>query len=87
MKTFKTLALIATVLPTFAFGKTNCGGRTIEIAELEQGKKAPCEVRYTKPGGETKVVYSAKADESYCSTKAAEFIEKLKANGLECKEE
>ncbi|MEK7355250.1 MAG: hypothetical protein AAB250_02295 [Bdellovibrionota bacterium] len=87
MKFLSGLLLTAACLPTLAFAKTNCGGRIIEIVELEQGKKAPCEVRYTKPENEAKVVFSAKNDESYCSAKAAEFVESLKGKGLDCKDE
>lgn len=60
--------------------------RKVTIVELEAGKKAPCEVKYTKEGGEEKVIYSAKADPTYCSTKAHEFMGKLKEGGWECPE-
>lgn len=60
--------------------------RKVTIVELEAGKKAPCEVKYVKENGEEKVLYSAKADESYCGTKAHEFMGKLKELGWECPE-
>lgn len=87
MKILSLLLVTASLVPAMASAKTNCSGRLIEIVELEQGKKAPCEVRYTKPENEPKVVFSAKNDESYCSAKAAEFVESLKGKGLDCKEE
>jgi len=60
--------------------------RKVTIVELEEGKKVPCEVKYVKEGGEESTPYSAKADESYCSTKAHELLAKLKELGWECPE-
>lgn len=58
--------------------------RKVTIHALEEGKKAPCEVKYLKENGEEKVLFSAKNDEAYCSTKAHEFIASLKAKGFDC---
>lgn len=52
--------------------------RTIELVTDAQG----CKVNYTK-AGETKMLWSSARTE-YCTTHAAEFIEKQKGWGYEC---
>lgn len=56
--------------------------RTIEVVYLE-ADAVPCEVRYTK-NGDTRVLWSAQAEEGYCEAKAAEFVEKQQGWGWEC---
>jgi hypothetical protein len=56
--------------------------RKIEVVYLETGK-VPCEVRYTKYG-DTRILWSAQAEEGYCEAKAAEFVEKQRGWGWEC---
>ena len=88
-------ALIASaalvMAPSLASAKTVCGPagaeRIVEVVALETGKKVPCEVRYTKHGGEAKSIFQAKVQEGYCESKASEFVEKLKKDGMECKDE
>ncbi|MBX3018082.1 MAG: hypothetical protein KF767_09345 [Bdellovibrionaceae bacterium] len=88
--TLATILFLTANLAMAADGEHLCKSgkleRKVNIVELEAGKKAPCEVKYTKENGEEKVLYSAKADESYCSTKAHEFMGKLKELGWECPE-
>lgn len=56
--------------------------RLIEIAYPE-GTETPCEVKYTK-NGETRVLWSARAERGYCEEKAAAFIEKQESWGWQC---
>lgn len=58
--------------------------RQIEVVYLG-ADTVPCDVRYTKEG-ETKVLWSAQAEEGYCEAKAVEFVEKQRGWGWECAE-
>ena len=62
--------------------------RTVEVTYAEAGKKVPCEVKYAKgKDAQPSVIFSAKAAEGFCETKAKEFSEKLKGMGYDCKED
>ena len=71
--------------------RTICGPngaeRIVEVVALEDGKKVPCEVRYTKTGAEAKVIFQAKTQAGFCEKKADEFIAHLKTLKLDCKAE
>lgn len=91
LRIFVSIALLFSTNVVFAAGgehicKSGKLERKVTVVELETGKKAPCEVKYTKENGEEKILYSAKADESYCDLKAHEFMGKLKEWGWECPE-
>lgn len=58
--------------------------RTIEVVHLTVDSPVPCEVRYTKSGGETKVVWRAKAQAGYCEAKAKAFAQKQRGFGWTC---
>jgi hypothetical protein len=82
------LLLITVSTSTFAFAdKTVCKAsgveRHIEVVSLADGKDVPCEVRYTKQG-DTKTLWTAENDASYCLTKAKGLAEKLSAAGWDC---
>jgi hypothetical protein len=59
--------------------------RKIEVKYTEAGKKAPCEVIYTKEGEtQGKSIFSAKIKEGFCEEKAKAFAEKLSGMGFPC---
>lgn len=58
--------------------------RRIEVVYLG-ADTVPCEVRYTKTGT-AEVLWIAQAEEGYCETRAAEFVEKQRGWGWECVE-
>jgi len=64
---------------TCTFGEKQ---RKIEVVYPENSD-AVCEVQYTKDGN-IKVLWSARADRSYCTPKAATFIEKQRGWGWQC---
>lgn len=88
MKKILAVAFIATSFPVMALGPTVCKmgkvERTIEIVYKTPGATVPCDVKYTKEGGEEKVIYSAQAKEGYCEEKATEFAGKLSERGFAC---
>ena len=92
MKMFKSAMTLASVvaLPAFAGLTSHCKNgkveRTIEVVHTTEGKKIPCEVKYTKDG-ESKVLWSAAAKEGYCEEKATEFAAKLTGTGWTCTSE
>lgn len=58
--------------------------RVVAVTPLQEGQKAPCEVKYKKEAGEEKVIYTAQVEETFCETKAAEFTAKLTEMGWTC---
>lgn len=60
--------------------------RKVEVAYAEQGKKVPCEVKYTKDGSTT-TLWTATAKEGFCEEKATGFIGKFVEQGYDCKDE
>lgn len=59
--------------------------RKIEVKYLTAGKKAPCEVIYTKEGEtQGKSIFSAKVQEGFCEEKAKAFAEKISGLGFSC---
>lgn len=57
--------------------------RVIELSYLSEDKAVPCEVKYTK-GSDSKVLWSAQAEEGYCEAKLAAFVEKQTSWGWQC---
>lgn len=59
--------------------------RLVETVYPAQGKKLPCQVKYTK-GTDSKVIYSSDHEEGFCDKHHQEFLEKLTGMGYTCKE-
>ena len=57
--------------------------RVIELV-YPTGQMLPCEVHYTK-NGTTEVLWNAQNETRYCESKAAEFIEKQRGWGWNCR--
>ncbi|WP_196139591.1 hypothetical protein [Aliikangiella sp. G2MR2-5] len=83
------LAIIASSSLSAAENLTTVCKSADNIREISivypEGTQTPCEVHYTKKG-ETKVLWSAKAESGYCESKAADFIEKQKDWGWQCEQ-
>ena len=60
--------------------------RTVTVEYEKQDAKVPCKVNYVRDvdSGETKVLFSAAAEEGFCEKKAGEFVQKLKSGGWTC---
>jgi len=60
--------------------------RSVSVVYEKQDSKVPCKVNYVRDvdSGDSKVLYSAAAEEGFCETKASEFVEKLKSTGWDC---
>lgn len=61
--------------------------RKVEVARGNLQSKAACEVYYQKDAEKAdhkEVLWSAKADASYCDIKAKEFVQKLGTMGWTC---
>lgn len=62
--------------------------RTVRTVATEAGKKAPCEVHYSKETeqpGHDQIIYTAANDATFCEAKAQAFIEKLQTMGWACR--
>lgn len=60
--------------------------RAVSVAYEKPDSKVPCKVNYVRDvdSGETKVLFSAAAEEGFCEKKATEFVEKLESSGWTC---
>ncbi len=65
--------------------KNGSAERLVTVAYEQDGKKAPCAVRYKRDVAEPeKEIFKASNEIGYCETKADEFVAKLTALGWAC---
>lgn len=57
--------------------------RAIEIFYLTQ-ERVPCKVNYTR-NSNNKILWQAQFNEGFCEAKAADFVNKLKQSGWNCR--
>jgi|GEM_PF-3715261 len=91
-------ALVITFSSTSAWcaegASANCKNgqmvRKVEIAQADAAQPNSCAVSYlkeTENPGATQILWQAKNDKEYCSTKAKAFVEKLQSMGWACEGE
>ena len=91
MKRSLAILVLAALLPAAAIAQSTrtyeCSSgaltRRLVVAYLGAGE-VPCEVRYSKEGEETQVLWHAGIVSGYCEVQARDFIVKLQGLGWTC---